>query len=145
VITFYNSVFIPHVENFLLQFKPTEKDGNNNNTTSAQESKPQSPKVANNVYLSPMRPQLRSQTPGSSSKGYSYSFGESPAKDLLQINHSINSSSKAKKPIKRLFSDNGDEAMQITESSLKRKYDELGVVVDNSEKENEQNTKHHRV
>jgi len=127
IISFYNSIFIPAMEQFLLQFQQNAEALNKENalTSPGRHLAPKSPQPNQNLYLSPMRPQLRSTTPSVHTPKLIYSFGESPARDLQQINQTL-SASKAKKPIKRLFSEGGKEEMiSLSESSLKRKFDEL--------------------
>eukprot|EP01114_Cavostelium_apophysatum_P015170 TRINITY_DN4080_c0_g1_i1.p1 TRINITY_DN4080_c0_g1~~TRINITY_DN4080_c0_g1_i1.p1 ORF type:complete len:600 (+),score=172.10 TRINITY_DN4080_c0_g1_i1:155-1954(+) len=183
VINFYNSVYIPEMEQFILQFQQNSnaeanKENANGlfqqnsvantpgipvpsisvqpdlfaNTANLPGASParksasgipgQSPRrpASSNLYLSPMRLTQRQSTP-SSGKPFLYSFGESPAKDLQQINQTINTNAKiAKRPIKRLFADNGvgNTSPVHAETTLKRKFDELGS---GQEKENEKNPK----
>jgi len=124
IITFYNSVFIPIMETYLLQFQQNAEKENAMENDSVKEIKPEIPsqspgKVSSkhNLYLSPMK--LRATTP---TPKFLFSVGESPAKGLLQINQTLNSPKprgKAK-PQRRLFND-----ASANEESSKRKSEEI--------------------
>lgn len=115
IISFYNSIFIPQMESFLLQFQASSSSSNSNliqqedysNSLPLSPNKynmhpPYSPKILTNVnlYLSPMRSRqsqsanerdltTTTTTTTTSTAGstpkFLYSFGESPAKVNILI------------------------------------------------------------
>jgi len=102
IIIFYNNIFIPSMESFLLQFQQQQQNDYNAADLSDKKSPQKVTKHNNtNLYLSPMR--LRPSPNNYASSRFLYSFG-SPSKGLRQINDSLNSP-KASSLSKRLFSD----------------------------------------
>jgi len=122
------------------------KTENSNGTTSKQTkvsivAPPPSPRISSqsNLYLSPMKAQKNLLATPSTTPKFSLTIGASPAKDLQQINQSINSSKKSKP--KRLFSEDSDnnnvsgsppDQINSTQNSVKRKLDDIVVDGDQS-------------
>jgi hypothetical protein len=90
IISFYNVIFIPTMENFLLQFQMQHDEENTAPTSPSKyvaSLPPHSPKVItnSNLYLSPMRGArstsliAHSNLDGQPAK-FSFSVGESPAR-----------------------------------------------------------------
>jgi len=139
IITFYNSIYIPIMETYLLQFQQNAEKENSmeNEPEKVQKSHQVSPSpisTKHNLYLSPMKHSLRSTTPNPK---FLFSFGESPAKGLQQINQTINSPKprmKAK-PQRRLFNDQNSEDSSSSSPSLKRKSEEGGSEEDGGDEE----------
>ncbi|KAL2894820.1 Retinoblastoma-related protein [Bienertia sinuspersici] len=117
IITFYNEVFIPSVKPLLVELGPrgscvrtdlvpesnNDKDGQCPGSPKISTTFPSLPdtpkKIANNVYVSPLRSSKMDALISNSSKSYYACVGESthayqsPSKDLTAINDRLNSNS----------------------------------------------------
>lgn len=97
------------MESFLLQFQPNGQV-DTQTPSSPNNHIPLSPRSSRQIYLSPMRLKPSLMSPRGKETKYSYSIGQSPAKDLQDINRNINSPIRTKPKSKRhLFhSENGE-------------------------------------
>eukprot|EP01135_Chromosphaera_perkinsii_P006405 Nk52_evm7s490 gene=Nk52_evmTU7s490 len=145
IIAFYNAVYLPRLRSYILQFSPNSKQAQRPplSPLPVLRKKTMSPRrVSNtqNFYVSPMRRKSSANSVSSGSLQISqasnggntsasmtprtkalYSFGESPSKDLHQINRSVG------RRVKRLnFDEPGDDEDKSKRQKLiQRKFQDL--------------------
>jgi retinoblastoma-like protein 1 len=156
IIQFYNTIFIPQLEYFLLRFRTVSTPekvaiigannssggsvGNDDDDDSGNSATPsylrvlspfvfkqKSPQKLQNIMISPRRtPLLMGGDKNKFSNSISYQFGVSPAKDLEQINKSVNKDSVRRQL--NFDKANTEEATKENERNLKRKQEEAELV-----------------
>ena len=110
LIKFYNTVYLPLVQEFALRFS-VKKEQNLPPLSPLPQlrANPSSPcrKVSDNhsVFIRPLKPTNVAQISQSPIKTLSYSFCRSPAKDLAAINEMMRSQGASRKVGKRLLQD----------------------------------------
>lgn len=119
LIKFYNTIYVPKMQTFVLRFSAANKNKNFDSPPLSPlpllKANPMSPRrrISTNysVYISPMKRSVA--YPLSPSRPFSYSFSSSPAKDLRDINKMLRQDER--KVGKRILQDDND-----TDSPSKR-------------------------
>jgi hypothetical protein len=114
IINFYNQLFIPTMEGFLLNFQ-TQRENEVQNTSNTSGT---TIVKGSSIYISPMKLRATPMKPGE----FLFAFGVSPMKDLMSINETLRTPRGKSKP-KKLF-DDPNHSSDSSSNDPKRKFDE---------------------